>query len=147
MYIRDFANISFAYEEALQKYPAFAAAVKEFESTSRCQKLSVKHYMLKPVQRIPQYKLLLQEYLRHLGSDTAEREDTLRAIKVVSDVAEHANNTMKQGDNFVKLLGIQNSILGSPEIVKPGRVFVKDGELMKLSRRGMQPRWFILVRI
>jgi FYVE/RhoGEF/PH domain-containing protein 5/6 len=26
----------------------------------RCSKLALKHYMLKPIQRIPQYKLLLQ---------------------------------------------------------------------------------------
>ncbi|GBO05004.1 FYVE, RhoGEF and PH domain-containing protein 6 [Araneus ventricosus] len=47
-------------------------------------------------------------------------------------------------DNAQKLISIQNSIMGHKEIIKPGRLFVKEGELMKLSRKGMQPRWFVL---
>ena len=30
------------------------------QASTRCSKLSLRHYMLKPVQRIPQYRLLLQ---------------------------------------------------------------------------------------
>jgi FYVE/RhoGEF/PH domain-containing protein 5/6 len=124
-----------------------SANVKEFESTPRCQKLSVKHFMLKPVQRLPQYRLLLQDYLRHLNDTSDDYLDTINALNIVSQVAEHANNTMKFGDNVSKLLSIQNSIIGRNEIIKPGRMFIKEGELMKLSRKGMQERCFILVRI
>ncbi|CAG2119809.1 unnamed protein product, partial [Medioppia subpectinata] len=144
LYIRDFEHISAAYDECQRRYPAFAAAVKEFESTARCQKLSVKHYMLKPVQRLPQYRLLLQDYLSHLAPDSPDYEDTCRALTIVSQVAEHANNSMKNNENISKLLSIQNSIIGGTEVIRPGRVFVKEGELMKLSRKGMQDRWFIL---
>ena len=57
----------------------------------------LKHFMLKPVQRLPQYKLLLEDYLRHLHSDSKDFDDTTLALKIVSDAAEHANNTVKQG--------------------------------------------------
>lgn len=30
-----------------------------FQTSERCAHLALKHYMLKPVQRIPQYKMLL----------------------------------------------------------------------------------------
>lgn len=103
--------------------------------------------LLKPVQRIPQYRLLLQDYLRHLREDSEDYCDTVHALEIVSEVAEHANNTMKISDNFAKLLSIQNSIIGGHEIIKPSRMFIKEGELMKLSRKGMQPRYFILVTI
>ena len=53
--------------------------------------------MLKPVQRLPQYKLLLEDYLRHLAHDSADFDDTTAALKIVSDAAEHANNTIRQG--------------------------------------------------
>lgn len=45
-----------------------------------------------------------------------------------------------------KLLQIQAQ-LGNYEIIRPGREFVKAGELYKLSRKEMQLRYFILVRI
>ena len=103
--------------------------------------------MLKPVQRIPQYRLLLDDYLKHLNPDSCDYLDTCNALQIVSQVAEHANNSMKSNENISKLLSIQNSIIGGTEIIKPGRVFIKEGELMKLSRKGMQERWFILVII
>lgn len=146
LYIRDFESISSQFDDAVKRYPQFSQAVRDFESTPKCNKLSVKHYMLKPVQRIPQYRLLLQDYLNKLTEDHPDYESTISALEVVSKVAEHANETMKQGDNFAKLLVIQNSIIGlKKDVIKPGRLFVKEGELMKLSRKGAQPRRVILV--
>jgi len=43
-----------------------------------------------------------------------------------------------------KLLQLQ-SLLGNYVIIKPGRELIKEGELYKLSRKGMQLRYFILV--
>lgn len=37
------------------------------------------------------------------------------------------------------------SRLGNWEIIKPGRYIVKEGELDKVSRKTLQPRYFILV--
>ncbi|KAF8783031.1 FYVE like protein [Argiope bruennichi] len=143
-YIHDFESNVALLEESKKKYPTFAQVVKEFESSSRCKRLALNHFMLKPIQRIPQYRLLLQEYLHHLTEDSPDYQDTVTALQIVSEVAGHANDSMKQGDNAQKLISIQNSIMGHKEIIKPGRLFVKEGELMKLSRKGMQPRWFVL---
>ena len=49
-------------------------------------------------------------------------------------------------DHFRQLLQLQSQ-LGNYEIIKPGRVFIKEGELFKLSRKGRQPRYFILVSV
>ncbi|KDR19096.1 FYVE, RhoGEF and PH domain-containing protein 6 [Zootermopsis nevadensis] len=143
-YIQNFESQCIYLEECCQKYPKFAKVVKEFEASPRCQKLSLKHYMLKPVQRIPQYRLLLEDYLRHLSPSSPDLDDTQTALKIVCDVADHANRSIKQGDHLSKLLQLQSQ-LGNYEIIKPGRVFLKDGELFKLSRKGVQPRYFILL--
>lgn len=62
----------------------------------------------------------------------------------MSDVADHANESMRQGDHVQKMLEIQKSVEGNYEVIKPGRTFLKEGELMKLSRKEMQPRMFFL---
>ena len=49
-----------------------------------------------------------------------------------------------QQDNFQKLIHLQ-SRLGNCEIIKPGRYIKKEGELDKVSRKMLQPRYFILV--
>ena len=95
-YIRDFQSQSALLDECVQKYPRFGKTLKEFEISERCKCLSLKHYMLKPVQRLPQYRLLLDVYLRHLNESSMDYNDTVQALKVVTEVAEHANNSMKQ---------------------------------------------------
>jgi len=100
--------------------------------------------MLKPVQRLPQYKLLLEDYLKHLDTDSIDWDDTTLALKIVSDAAEHANNTVKQGDKFQTMLKLQ-SRLGDWEFIRPGRDLVKEGELQKISRKGVTSRYFALL--
>ncbi|MPC14539.1 FYVE, RhoGEF and PH domain-containing protein 6 [Portunus trituberculatus] len=96
-YIREFQNQSDHLDYCCQTYPNFACALKAFESSERCTKLNLKHYMLKPVQRIPQYRLLLEEYLKYLPENHPDYVDTQTALAIVANVASHANDTMKQG--------------------------------------------------
>ncbi|XP_008830299.1 FYVE, RhoGEF and PH domain-containing protein 6 isoform X2 [Nannospalax galili] len=143
-YIKEFDKNIALLDEQCKKNPGFAAVVREFEMSPRCASLALKHYLLKPVQRIPQYQLLLTDYLKNLLENSGDFRDTQDALAIVIEVANHANDTMKQGDNFQKLMQIQYSLSGHHEIVQPGRVFLKEGTLMKLSRKVMQPRMFFL---
>ncbi|XP_063608585.1 FYVE, RhoGEF and PH domain-containing protein 6-like [Penaeus indicus] len=142
-YIKEFQQQCDYLDECCAKYPLFARALKDFEASERCAKLSLKHYMLKPVQRIPQYRLLLEDYLKKLPEDGEDYVDTQTALAVVANVAAHANDAMKQGT----VLGYEDKNMqgASYELVRPGRYLLKEGELMKLCRRGMQPRYFILL--
>merc|ERR1712142_911208 len=144
IYIRDFSSICSHFDECMSKYQNFKKVVKDFESLPRCQNLKVKHYMLKPVQRLPQYSLLLEDYLKHLEPESIDFDDTTKALSIVSEVAEHANNTVKKGDSFQRLLHLQ-SRLGDFELIKPGRELIKEGELQKISRKEVVPRYFILL--
>ncbi|KAM8890992.1 FYVE, RhoGEF and PH domain-containing protein 6 isoform 2-T2 [Spinachia spinachia] len=143
-YIREFDKNVTLLEEQSRKNPAFGAVVREFEASPRCANLALKHYLLKPVQRIPQYRLLLTDYLKNLSEDSVDYKDTEAALEIVKAVANHANDTMKQGHNFQKLIQVQCSLNGQHEIVQPGRIFLKEGSLKKLSRKVMQPRMFFL---
>ncbi|XP_040018513.2 FYVE, RhoGEF and PH domain-containing protein 6 isoform X2 [Gasterosteus aculeatus] len=143
-YIREFDKNVALLDEQSKKNPAFGAVVREFEASPRCANLALKHYLLKPVQRIPQYRLLLTDYLKNLSEDSVDYKDTEAALEIVKAVANHANDTMKQGHNFQKLIQVQCSLSGHHEIVQPGRIFLKEGSLKKLSRKVMQPRMFFL---
>nr|XP_020477451.1 FYVE, RhoGEF and PH domain-containing protein 6-like [Monopterus albus] len=143
-YIREFDKNVALLEEQSKRNPAFGAVVRQFEASPRCANLALKHYLLKPVQRIPQYQLLLTDYLKNLSEDSADYKDTQAALALVKEVANHANDFMKQGDNFQKLIQVQCSLNGNHEIVQPGRIFLKEGLLLKLSRKIVQPRMLFL---
>uniref|UniRef100_A0A3P8NN35 FYVE, RhoGEF and PH domain containing 6 n=1 Tax=Astatotilapia calliptera TaxID=8154 RepID=A0A3P8NN35_ASTCA len=143
-YIREFDRNVVLLDEQTKKNPAFGAVVREFEASPRCASLALKHYLLKPVQRIPQYQLLLTDYLKNLPEDADDYKDTEAALAIVKEVASHANDFMKQGDIFQSLIRVQCRLIGNHEIVQPGRIYLKEGILMKLSRKVMQPRMFFL---
>lgn len=143
-YIREFDKNVALLEEHCRKNPAFAKAVREFESDPCCANLAVKHYMLKPIQRIPQYQLLLTAYLNNIDESSPDYKDAEAALVIVKEVANHANEIVRQEDNFQKLYEVQCRLIGQHVIVQPGRVLLKEGILMKSSRKVMQPRMFFL---
>ncbi|KAG7221099.1 hypothetical protein INR49_017540 [Caranx melampygus] len=144
IYIREYDKNVALLEEQSKKNPAFGAVVREFETSPRCANIALKHFLLKPVQRIPQYQLLFTDYLKNLSEDSDDYEDTEAALALVKEVANHANDIMKHGDNFQKLIQVHCSLSGHHAIVQPGRIFLKEGVLMKLARKVMQPRKFFL---
>ncbi|XP_052452886.1 FYVE, RhoGEF and PH domain-containing protein 6-like [Carassius gibelio] len=144
-YIREFDKNVALLEEHCRKNPAFAKAVREFESLPCCANLAVRDYMLKPIQRIPQYQLLLTNYLNNLDEESPDYKDAEAALTIVKEVANHANEIVRQEDNSQKLYEVQCRLTGNHVIVQPGRVLLKEGILMKLSRKVMQPRMFFLL--
>ena len=96
-YIKDFEGLCIHLEQCCTKYPEFKAVVSEYEKLPQCHNLRISHFLLKPVQRLPQYKLMLEEYMKHLEPDSLDFDDTTAALAIVASAAEHANSTVKKG--------------------------------------------------
>lgn len=95
-YIQNFESQSNLLDDCCQKYPSFQKCVKDFEALDICKKLTIKHYMLKPIQRIPQYRLLLESYLKYQDKNSIDYNDTNSALNIVNDVANHINKSLKK---------------------------------------------------
>ena len=52
--------------------------------------------MLGPVQRIPRYRLLLEDYLKKLPEDDPDWPNTKKALQLITIAATHSNETMKK---------------------------------------------------
>lgn len=61
--------------------------------------------------------------------------------------AKHINTLIAQNEETQKLLNLQKCIVTSINLVKPGRILIKQGPLMRVSRRGnsVYKRYFILL--
>ena len=143
-YVQNYSSMTTHFEESCEKFPKFRKLVKEFEKFPQCRNLKLNHYLLKPIQRLPQYKLLLEDYLKYLEDCSPDYDDTTTALRIVTEAAEHANETIKQMEKFQKMLNLQ-SRLGDYQIILPGRELLKEGELMKISRKGTHSRYFVLL--
>ena len=98
-YIKDFQDLSEHFENCCQRNPKFKKATQEFECLPKCKNLKILHYLLQPIQRLPRYRLLLEEYFKHLPEDSEDYDDTTDALKIVTDAASHANSAMQKGVN------------------------------------------------
>ncbi|XP_066554262.1 FYVE, RhoGEF and PH domain-containing protein 5b isoform X2 [Amia ocellicauda] len=145
-YISQYDRNMALLQESCQKSPGFSAVVKQFEGPAGGRVgVSVQHQLLRVIVRILQYRMLLTDYLNNLSPDSTEYEYTQAALVIVSEVADRANDSMKQGENLLRLVHIEYSVRGQRDLLQPGRVFVKEGTLMKVSRRSRQPRHLFLM--
>ncbi|KAH9522487.1 FYVE, RhoGEF and PH domain-containing protein 6 [Dermatophagoides farinae] len=148
IYIREFDRINFMLDDAIVRFVDFESVLRSFENNDRCRKLTIKSYLLKPIQRLPQYLLMLKQYAKLLDpeKDHDEFEGTQEAMRIVSEVVEHVDRESKMQEQSLTLNELRNRIiLTKPtKIIIPGRVLIRRGQLDKVSRKEVHVRYFIL---
>ncbi|CAG2053700.1 unnamed protein product [Timema podura] len=78
------------------------------------------------------------------GGDNTDDDPDFVETQDPSDT--EASECGNEDDNLRKLLQLQSQLGESDfEVIKPGRMVIREGELFKLSRKVMQPRYFILL--
>lgn len=103
--------------------------------------------LIVPIQRIPRYRLLLQEVLSHTTPFQQDYYTLQSALQEVERTARHINGLVQEQENMEKMIQLQKSLHhGRPGIITPGRRFIKEGILMKVSSDGRRPlpRYFLL---
>ncbi|XP_051838842.1 FYVE, RhoGEF and PH domain-containing protein 5 [Antechinus flavipes] len=126
------------------KSSQLATTIREFENPQSGGQ-GVKHQLLKVVEHIFQYQVLLTDYLNNLCPDSAEYENTQDALALISKVTDRANDSMEQGENLQKLVHIEHSVRGQNNLLQPGREFLKEGTLMKVTGKSRHPRHLFLM--
>ncbi|XP_035376273.1 FYVE, RhoGEF and PH domain-containing protein 5 isoform X2 [Electrophorus electricus] len=144
-YISSYDRSMALLEESCDQSKAFAHVVQRFQQTAEGVLVPVKHQLLQVIVRVLQYRMLLTDYLNNLSPDSREYEDTQAALVIVSEIADQANDNLKEGENLLRLVHIEYSVKGKKRLLQPGRVFVKEGTLMKVSCKSRQPRHLFLM--
>ena len=93
-YLRNFSNMNKHFDECYSNNPQFRTLSQSFEALPVCRSLKLKHYLLKPVQRLPQYKLLLADYVKHLENEGEDYQDSLHALQMITDLLKNANDVI-----------------------------------------------------
>jgi hypothetical protein len=138
-----------AVQKLRQRYAAFKVFLEVTQKKPQCRNLDLKAFLIKPVQRICKYPLLLRELLKYTDESHPDHEGLVAALAKVQAVAEHVDKHNRHAQNINKMLEIQQSLLGLKQrIMHPGREFVKEGNVLKTSakrrgRHGRQTRLFL----
>ncbi|KDQ63823.1 hypothetical protein JAAARDRAFT_54011 [Jaapia argillacea MUCL 33604] len=107
--------------------------LKRCRVNPRHSQLNLEGYLLLPVQRIPRYKLLLEELARSTPPTSDFMDDPLdRALAEISSLATNMNEGKRESESRRKLVNWQSRIRGkfpSP-LVQPHRRLIMDGPLL-----------------
>ncbi|XP_073987423.1 guanine nucleotide exchange factor in mesoderm isoform X3 [Rhodnius prolixus] len=75
-------------------------------------KLPLGSYLLKPVQRILKYHLLLQNIVRNSAADAEGYGDIVDALSTMTAIAHHINDMKRKHEHAVRVQEIQSLLLG-----------------------------------
>lgn len=99
------------------------------------QKLS--SLLITPIQRVPRYRLLLQQVLLYTSPADIDYKLIQESVKQIENTVSHINSVVEDQENLTMMLNIQNSLTNRiPHIVKPSRKVIKEGVLFKYSANG-----------
>ncbi|KAG6897339.1 hypothetical protein C0992_002397 [Termitomyces sp. T32_za158] len=116
--------------------------LKRCRLNPRHSQLNLEGYLLLPVQRIPRYRLLLEELVRSTPPTDEFEDDPLeRALAEISSLANNMNEGKRESESRRKLVQWQSRIRGkfpSP-LVQPHRRLIMDGPLFltRVVRKAM----------
>ncbi|CAI4227901.1 unnamed protein product [Auanema sp. JU1783] len=94
-------------------------------------------------QNFMRYKLLMQTYRRHLLEDTEEWKKAGEAIEKLDNITRTVNEYMGYATNE-ELYRLYVRFQYKFDVFYPGRRLIRQGEVMKQTRKELQPRYLIL---
>jgi len=110
--------------------------------------LDVRSFLIQPVQRVPRYRMLLDELLAHTEESHADEAPLREALDRVCEVAMHINEEKRVLDNYEQMRMLMHKFSGSAslekELVSYERRLVKQGTLSKIRLSKRQQRHVFL---
>lgn len=142
-YLNNLNDLLIGIEEACKKSKALDKFCRDFETKKECY-LPINMFMVKPVQRLLHYKLIMESMANYYGAEHVDTDDLQAALVKVTEVLDSRLDYRLRCENLIKLIEIQRDLGGIDSIVDPRREFVREGCLQKFSKKGYQQRMFFL---
>ncbi|XP_072111926.1 FERM, ARHGEF and pleckstrin domain-containing protein 2 isoform X2 [Mobula birostris] len=142
-YLQKHDEVLTELEKATKRSKKLESVYKEFELQKVCY-LPLNTFLLKPIQRLMHYKLILERLCKHYCPDHQDYGDCQGALSVVREMSAQLHSSLIRLENFQKLTELQRDLIGIDNLVLPGRDFIREGCLYKLTRKGLQQRMFFL---
>jgi hypothetical protein len=119
----------------------FAEYLDKMKNDPKFNGMGIEAYLIEPVQRIPRYRLLLEQLLKYTSESHVEYEIIREALQLVSEVASRNNEAIRERENKDKMMEVMMSFESRTRrnlFDDPHRNFLKEGNLMKQCRRGLK---------
>ncbi|KAK5583173.1 hypothetical protein RB653_004764 [Dictyostelium firmibasis] len=144
-FLKIYSQYSRSYSEAMgvlneckkqTKFKSYLNKVKE--SNEEIKLRGLEDYLIRPIQRIPRYSLLIKDMIGHTWQTHPDYEQLKIAFEKINSVAENMNEMRKEAESIMKLAEIQEKLDGdqTQQLAKSHRRFVKEGEFHEVLPKG-----------
>ncbi|KFP44426.1 FERM, RhoGEF and pleckstrin domain-containing protein 2, partial [Chlamydotis macqueenii] len=142
-YLQKHDEVLTELEKATKRLKKLEMVYKDFELQKVCY-LPLNTFLLKPIQRLMHYKLILGRLCKHYTAEHRDFADCRNALKEVTEMTSQLQHSLIRLENFQKLTELQHDLIGIDNLTAPGREFIREGCLYKLTKKGLQQRMFFL---
>jgi len=84
----------------------FGDFVDKAQKDPRCNGLGLESYLIEPVQRVPRYRLLLEQLLKYTPQSHPEHNSIENALSKITEVAMRNNEAIRDRENKQKIMNI-----------------------------------------
>jgi hypothetical protein len=127
--------------------PEFKKFVDEMRVHSEARGLDILAFLIKPVQRICKYPLLIREVCKATPDDHPDFEPLNKAQLAVTSVADHVNEQKRMAFSMSRMKELDKQLYDLPRKFKlaiPTRRFLMEGDLVRVGQGTRQVRRFFL---
>eukprot|EP00466_Bigelowiella_natans_P006045 jgi/Bigna1/143030/aug1.75_g17738 len=100
--------------------------------------------LIAPVQRIPRYGLLINEYIKYTDHRHPDYYDLSTSLRKMKEIATFVNDSVRKSQNRAKIMQIKSRFLRDPGFVSPSRLLIHEGTLMKKVYGEDKECWMLL---
>ncbi|KAJ3070680.1 Myosin 10A, isoform D [Podochytrium sp. JEL0797] len=105
-----------------------------------CRNLDLPTFLLKPIQRICKYPLLIRETIRHTHPSHPDFPHLTLALSKIETVVTIVNEGARQAENVQKMLDLQTRLVVKLNLVMPSRVLKKNGPIDYINKKADRKR-------
>lgn len=130
-------------KKQVQTCPEFANFLRETKEQlkqQRARNIEIGGFLIEPVQRLPRYKLLLENLTKKTDREHPDFESLDYSVQQIEEIANYVNEKRRENESIIRVVHLQEE-LGVTDLVKPSRKLIKEGTLhkIKLNEKGSVP--------
>ncbi|XP_004529222.1 FERM, ARHGEF and pleckstrin domain-containing protein 2 isoform X2 [Ceratitis capitata] len=142
-YVQSHMEILYCMNEVFETDNRFQQTYKDFEQRKLCY-LPIGELLLKPLNRILHYQLILERLCDFYTEEHIDYCDCQAVYHILLRTTKQIREQLPESENFVQLCELQRDISGFDKLVQNQRRLIRQGCLLKHSKRGLQQRMFFL---
>jgi hypothetical protein len=117
------------------KFAQFLTEVSKTLTEEKCRIFDLGSYLILPIQRLPRYRMLLEDLLKNTNKSDNAYAKLVEATDAIRDVTTYLNSKQHEHGNMLRIIEL-NEILGLKNLIQPNRHFIKECDNCKKIESG-----------